>query len=628
MSVMYVLDKMNNTPYLIPDVDAILTDSIDGTKDLTFSITLTQNNVIPFNALVGRNFILVDEIKHKIQRYFINSPTIRQEGEQLAKDITATHIFAFMLGKHYRSGSISGTKTLDDAFKFALSGSGFTYVIMKDAKNISPQKLEGFGNKYALELMNDIISTYSVELDVDNTTIYVYSRIGKKLKKKLHSGVNLTSLQITTSEDNTYTRIKGYGKKKDEKDILSDQSISYDSKTGEWSYDSSLKADYTKKIGATFTFSFTGTGFKFKTLVSKLGGKWEFKIDDQTKTISAYSDSDPKEKTFDVIRGLDSKTHKVVATFKGKDSNNPNTKGTKGAAPVMYLLRGDILTIYRSFKNENEEYVFPPVVYIHPDEKKYLIEGKPSWAPDYTDDSITKESDMIKVLKTKVNPYAETSYSVNYHEVFELFEIEEPVEKGDTIEVFAETALNGVTFEDSIRITGISYDPNDLTKPPSLTINGGRKTPEDRIAEERQRAKETERSLRAIKNEYAAQISAMKNELQQAILNSQQSDYPQTFPYTLQYVSGIWSVPSGGGFSTTLEKEIVLNTDNEINIKYVSSEPSSLLKQNGIAVAVDYDGRTADQFIVTFYQNGKQINPDTLPDNSKVTVLINGFMEE
>ncbi|RPK14310.1 phage tail protein [Bacillus subtilis] len=627
MSVMYVMDKMNNTPYLIPDVDAVLTDSIDGTKDLTFSINLTPNNVIPFNALVGRNFILVDEIKHKSQRYFINAPTLRQEGEQLAKDITATHIYVFRLGKHYISGAISGEKSLDEALKFALRDSGFTHVIMKDAENISSQKLEGFGNKYSLELMNDIISTYSVELDVDNTTIYVYSKIGKKLKKKLHSGVNLTSLQITTSEDNTYTRIKGYGKKKEEKDILGDQSIPYESKTGEWSYDSSLRADFTKKIGATFTFSFTGTGFKFKTLVSRLGGKWEFKIDDQTKTISAYSDSDPEEKTFDVIRGLDSKTHKVVATFKGKDSKNPNTKGTKGAAPVMYLLRGDIFTIYRSFKNENEEYIFPPVIYIHPDEKKYLIEGKPSWAPDYTDDSITKESDMIKVLKTKVNPYAETSYSVNYHEVFELLEIEEPVEKGDTIEVFAETALNGVTFEDSIRITAVSYNPNDLTQAPSLTINGGKKTPEDRIAEEKKRAKETERSIKAIRNEYAAQISEIKSEFQQAIINSQTSKYPQTFPFTLQYVGGIWSVSTGGEVST-LEKELLLFSDDEFNVKYVSSETSSLLKQKGIAVSVDYEGNSTDHFRVSFYQNGQQINPTTLPDNSKVTVLINGFMED
>ncbi|WEV83792.1 phage tail protein [Bacillus velezensis] len=177
-----------------------------------------------------------------------------------------------------------------------------------DAQSIPAQKLDNFGNKYSLELMTDIITTYKIELDVNNTHIYVYKKMGSQLKKKLHSGVNLTSLQITTSEDNTYTRIKGYGKKKEEKDIKGDESISYETKTGEWSFDASLKADVTKKIGATFAFSFTGTGFAFKTLVSKLGGKWEFKIDgDQTKTISAYQNSDPIEKTFEVVRGLDSK---------------------------------------------------------------------------------------------------------------------------------------------------------------------------------------------------------------------------------------------------------------------------------------------------------------------------------
>nr|WGD65470.1 phage tail protein [Bacillus subtilis] len=150
--------------------------------------------------------------------------------------------------------------------------------------------------------MDEIISTFGVEIIPDNTHLYIYKKAGKEIVKRLDNLSNLTSLQITTSEDNTTTRVKGYGKLKEDKDILGDQSIPYDSKTGTWTYDSSLKADYTKKIGATFSFSFTGTGFKFKTLVSKLGGKWEFKIGDQTKTISVYKDSAPTEKEFDIIR--------------------------------------------------------------------------------------------------------------------------------------------------------------------------------------------------------------------------------------------------------------------------------------------------------------------------------------
>ncbi|NUI62203.1 autolysin, partial [Bacillus amyloliquefaciens] len=87
------------------------------------------------------------------------------------------------------------------------------------------------------------------------------------------------------------------------------------------------------------------------------------------KTISVYEkDANPTEKEFEIIRGLESKEYSVTATFKNRDSNNPNTKTAKKTDPVMYLLRGNIITVYRTYKNEDEKYVFPPVVYKHPDE--------------------------------------------------------------------------------------------------------------------------------------------------------------------------------------------------------------------------------------------------------------------
>lgn len=371
MNQMFVHDIKTGQKHELIHVEPKVNDDVTGKKDLSFSITLTEYNQIPFNALVGRNFIIIDEVRHKKQQYFINTPTIKQEGALLTKDITATHIYSFRAIKHVVHETIEGKKTLNEALKHAVKGSEITFTIMPDAKGIGAKKLEGFGNKKTSELMDEIISTFGVEIIPDNTHLYIYKKAGKEIVKRLDNLSNLTSLQITTSEDNTTTRVRGYGKLKEDKDILGDQSIPYDSKTGTWAYDSSLKADYTKKIGATFSFSFTGTGFKFKTLVSKLGGKWEFKIGDQTKTISVYKDSAPTEKEFDVIRGLDSKTYKVVATFKGRDSNNPNTKGTKKADPVMYLLRGNIIGVYRTFKNEDEKYVFPPVTYVHPEEKSF-----------------------------------------------------------------------------------------------------------------------------------------------------------------------------------------------------------------------------------------------------------------
>ncbi|MFV4884725.1 prophage endopeptidase tail family protein [Bacillus velezensis] len=621
---MYVLDRNTKTKYGLPFVEPKVNDNVNGKKDLSFSITLNEANQLEFNALVGRNFILIDEVRFKEQQYFINTPTIKQEGDVLSKDITATHIYAFRASKHLVHDTIEGYKTLDEALSHAIKDSEFKYVIMNDAKNIKSVKLENFGAKKSLELMDEIMTNYGVEFVVDNTTIYVYKKAGKEIVKTLDSTVNLKSLTITITEDNTTTRVKGYGKAKEEKDTLGDETLSYKSKSGSWSYDDSLKADFTKKIGSSFTFSFTGTGFKFKTLVSKLGGKWEFKIGDKKKTISVYEkDANPTEKEFEIIRGLESKEYSVTATFKNRDSNNPNTKTAKKTDPVMYLLRGNIITVYRTYKNEDEKYVFPPVVYKHPDEKMFLINGQPSWAETVTDDSIKTKEDMEKLLKTKVNPYPEVTFDVDYNELLDtvMAGVEGVIQAGDTIKVRAKTKLNGITYEDKIRITGNSYNPLDLSQPQNLTVNGGYiKSRIDLEVEEKKRAKNQEQ---AIKN-YEAQLKAGLTEIniikQQSSTETYQST--NTYTYSIEYTGGQWNVVSGDGFTTINNTTLVLNTDDDFDFSYVTCESSTILRDKGISLFSDY--QDTDKVLISFTQDGKTIVPTAVPDGARVKILIIG----
>ncbi|MEL7703095.1 prophage endopeptidase tail family protein [Bacillus subtilis] len=619
---MFVHDIKTGQQHELIHVEPKVNDDITGKKDLSFSITLTEYNQIPFNALVGRNFIIIDEVRYKKQQYFINTPTIKQEGALLTKDITATHIYSFRAIKHVVHETIEGIKTLNEALKHAVKGSEITFTIMPDAKEIEAKKLEGFGNKKTSELMDEIISTFGVEIIPDNTHLYIYKKAGKEIVKRLDNLSNLTSLQITTSEDNTTTRVKGYGKLKEDKDILGDQSIPYDSKTGTWTYDSSLKADYTKKIGATFSFSFTGTGFKFKTLVSKLGGKWEFKIGDQTKTISVYKDSAPTEKEFDIIRGLDSKTYKVVATFKGRDSNNPNTKGTKKVDPVMYLLRGNIIGVYRTFKNEDEKYIFPPVTYVHPEEEKFLINGQPSWAEPVTDDSIKTKDDMIKLLKTKVNPYAEVSYDADYVELLDqaLADIEEPVMAGDTIRVYADTPLNGITFDGKLRATGASYNPLRPEQPSDLTIDGKRKSRVDMEIEEKKRAKNQEQAIKNYQNQLATGLAEI-TQIKQSLATAQPSQQT-TYTFSIQFLNGEWSVSYGEGFASLESGILSLNTDDDYTIQYVTGDANFIMKEAGYSLYVD--DVDVNKINITLYKDGKLSDPLGVPDGSKVKILIVG----
>ncbi|WGD57528.1 hypothetical protein P5664_05835 [Bacillus subtilis] len=80
MNQMFVHDIKTGQQHELIHVEPKVNDDITGKKDLSFSITLTEYNQIPFNALVGRNFIIIDEVRYKKQQYFINTPTIKQEG--------------------------------------------------------------------------------------------------------------------------------------------------------------------------------------------------------------------------------------------------------------------------------------------------------------------------------------------------------------------------------------------------------------------------------------------------------------------------------------------------------------------------------------------------------------------
>src|SRR6185312_16664000 len=124
---------------------------------------------------------------------------------------------------------------------------------------------------------------------------------------------------------------------------LSGVKIPYASRSGTWYTEPGLNQLATSTVGASFRFTFTGTGFMFDTILTFLGGKWEFTIDgNKSIKITTYKDVVSEHKTIEIIRGLEHKSHTVVATFKGKDSKNPYTKLKSDPNPIVYLKSGNI----------------------------------------------------------------------------------------------------------------------------------------------------------------------------------------------------------------------------------------------------------------------------------------------
>lgn len=122
------------------------------------------------------------------------------------------------------------------------------------------------------------------------------------------------------------------------------------------------------------------------------------------------------------------------------------------------------------------EYVFEPVLYIHPDEDKFLIEGKPRWAEPIKDERYKKSSSIISALKKHVNPYPEMTVEVEFQKIYEpkLLEIEQDFWLGDTIHVIADTA-DGITFEDDLRVVSIQHNPLNPYSSPTITFANFRK---------------------------------------------------------------------------------------------------------------------------------------------------------
>lgn len=139
--------------------------------------------------------------------------------------------------------------------------------------------------------------------------------------------------------------------------------------------------------------------------------------------------------------------------------------------------KGDGKTTEDEKDEEKEpEYVFEPVLYIHPDEDKFLIEGKPRWAEPIKDERYKKSSSIISALKKHVNPYPEMTVEVEFQKIYEpkLLEIEQDFWLGDTIHVIADTA-DGITFEDDLRVVSFQHNPLNPYSSPTITFANFRK---------------------------------------------------------------------------------------------------------------------------------------------------------
>ncbi|WP_144462644.1 phage tail protein [Bacillus pumilus] len=367
---------------LVEIVGAVLElqDDTTGKKSFTFTLLRTEDNGTEFDLLVPGNILYLDEKVYNHQKYYITDIDLDQSRKNvLQKKVTANHVYTVLLVNDRVEEKISKKMKINEALDFVLAGTPFQYVLKAKLSEFDEVDMDGFGEKNRVELMDQIVEDYEIELDVNNYVIYVHLKMGKVVDFTLDSRFNMPGFKMKINDQNTSTRAWGYGAEKKAK-----------------------KND--------------------------------------TKATDTKTKEDEKEK--------------------------------------------------------EPEYEFEPILYIHPDEDKFLIERKPRWGEPIRDDTVKKPSNMVSALKKHVNPYPDVVVEAEYQYIYEpaLQGIEEEFWKGDTIHVIADTA-NGITFEDDVRLVSVTYNPLNPYDSPKMTFANFRKDIQDYQVSQARQIKQQKRYI-------------------------------------------------------------------------------------------------------------------------------------
>ncbi|MFJ6204235.1 phage tail protein [Bacillus pumilus] len=367
---------------LVEIVGAVLElqDDTTGKKSFTFTLLRTEDNGTEFDLLVPGNILYLDEKIYNHQKYYITDIELDQSRKNvLQKKVTANHVYTVLLVNDRVEEKTSKKLNIKEALDIALADTPFQYVLKEKESAFDTVDQDGFGEKNRIELMDQIVDDYEIELDVNNYVIYVYKKMGRVVDYTFDSRYNMPGFKLKINDQNTSTRAWGYGAEK--------------------------------------------------------------------------------------------KTKK-------SDAKSPDTKTNEDE------------------KEKEPEYEFEPILYIHPDEDKFLIEGKPRWGEPIRDDTVKKPSSMVSALKKHVNPYPDVVVEAEYQYIYEpaLQGIEEAFWKGDTIHVIADTA-NGITFEDDVRLVSVTYNPLNPYDSPKMTFANFRKDIQDYQVSQARQIKQQKRYI-------------------------------------------------------------------------------------------------------------------------------------
>lgn len=403
-----VTNLSNESDLLTGYKNLVRKSAVNGERSLSFFVPKQEVNEHAFQLIDMDSSITRDD-----HDYIVKQMQEWTVGSRPVKKVTALHNFFTILLEDHRYGTLSnGVKTINQIMSFIFTGLPFTFSVIG---TFGSEEFEEFGNDNPLALFNHAIDRFEAEFDIVGNDVRLVKKLGSMIDMQFRYNHNIKTFSKDINGKDVYTYIKGYGKKLDDPYIL-DRTNNYSSRTGSW-IDLVDPYHATKVIGATFSYSFTGTKVEFNYYVAVDGGVWEFVLDGENKkNISTYGKTSGPMSTV-LFEGLHpTNTHTIVATFKGDDPNHVPSSG-KGTSRgyVRYASDKGTYSVYRN--RVGDEWYACVAEYTSPEASKYKDKNgnvRLKHAPPYQSDSITKADTLLNKLKKVLKDKPDVTISLEF----------------------------------------------------------------------------------------------------------------------------------------------------------------------------------------------------------------------
>lgn len=155
-------------------------------------------------------------LEHQNEIFVITFAVPKDYGNTIEVEFDAVHEFFYDFGHDVVYGTLTdGSHTVTAYLDFIFAGSEYMYELDAQAYAFSR---DNFGNKFRLELFNDVINAAGLEFQVYGRIVRILPRVGTDLTTKVEKRFNMQEIRIEKNINNFITYKRGFGAWTDEED--------------------------------------------------------------------------------------------------------------------------------------------------------------------------------------------------------------------------------------------------------------------------------------------------------------------------------------------------------------------------------------------------------------------------